>query len=208
VVFLNFTKIAPAAPNDPNVNEVTQLNNNWDLLETKLTPYISGGTITGIETGQEFFGAGFEYTVWNGSAGRQPDDCASSWSAWTTVPLIAPFTHRTGHTLKWRTNSLLRMVELVGSVQADAAASAWTPGSTVTITSDVAGAIPVQNTPIGGIHFGVCATALSAGTTVVAGARIVVDKPGANNFCRLRATYMGGPGGGNFIQADQIWWWY
>jgi hypothetical protein len=80
VAYFNFTKIAPPAPNDPNVNEVTQLNDNWDHLDSKLSPYMSGGALTGLETGQEVFASGFRFAVYDGSGVRSPDDIDAAWS--------------------------------------------------------------------------------------------------------------------------------
>lgn len=208
MVYLNFQKITPAAPNDPQVNEVTQLNDNWDTLDAKLLPYMSGGSISGIETGQEIFASGFRFGVWNGSTTRIPDDIDAAWSAWTALPMSSPRVARGGFTPRWRNNSLLRMVELSGGVLFNAAADPWTMGSLFTVNSDTSGAIPSSMTPVGGTSRSPAATGLTAGTTVVAGALIIIDKPGGNTFNRIQAQYMGGPGGGNFIMLDQVWWWY
>lgn len=208
MVYMNFTKIAPPAPNDPTVNEVTQLNNNWDLLDSKLSPYMSGGAISDIETGQEIFASGFRFGVWNGAAVRTPDDIDAAWSAWTAIPMFSPRVVRAGFTPRWRNNSLLRMVELSGGVLFNAAADPWTMGSLFTINADSAGAIPASMTPVGGTSRSPAATGLTAGTTVVAGALAIIDKPGGNTFTRIQCQYMGGPGGGNFIMLDQVWWWY
>lgn len=209
MAYFNFTKIAPPAPNDPNVNEVTQLNDNWDVIETKMAPYIVGGVISDVEEGQEFFsGVDFRFAVSDGVGIIFPDDIDAGWSAWTQMPIAATRTHRPGFTWRWRNNSMLRMVELSGGVLFNAAADPWTMGSTFTLNADSAGAIPASMLPIGGVHKSQAATALTAGTSVVAGAAITVDKPGPNTFLRVFAQYMGGPGGGNFIQLDQVWWWY
>lgn len=204
--YLNFTKIAPPKPNDPVVNEATQLNANWDLLDTKLQPYIIGGTLTLAEVGQEFFDNNFRYGVWDGAVQRIPDDIDASWSAWTALPILAPRAIRTGFTPRWRNNSILRMVELSGGVQFDGPANAWTLGSAFQINSLAAGSPTSALAPIGGTHKSQAAGALTAGASVVAGAAITVDSSGG--FCRINAQYMGGPGGGNFIQLDQVWWWY
>lgn len=207
MAYLNFTKITPPAPNDPTVNEVTQLNDNWDHLDLKCQPYLVGGSVTDIEVGQEFLDVNFRFAVWNGGQ-RIPDDIDGAWSAWTALPMLAPRVIRPSFTPRWRNNTAYRMVELSGGVYFNAAQDPWTLGSYITINGDVAGAIPASMIPIGGVHTGQAAAALSAGTTVVAGAMVTIDKPGGNTFCRIRGQYMGGPGGGNFIQLDRIWWWY
>lgn len=208
MVYLNFNKITPAVPNDPLVNEQTQLNDNWTQLDTKLSPYPNQTTPTGMEAGQEYFDGTGRFAVWDGAAIRLPDDIDSAWSAWTTMPILAPRVARSGFILKWRNNSLLRKVELNGGVQADGVASAWTLGTLFAYNSDTAGAIPASMTPIGGTHVSQAAAGLSAGTTVVAAGYIYVDKPGGNTFVRVRGQYLGGPGGGNFVMCDQVSWWY
>ena len=62
--------------------------------------------------------------------------------------------------------------------------------------------------PINSKHISQCAVALTAGTVIVAGGYMTVDAPGGVNNVRLRSQYLGGPGGGNFVMLDQIWWWY
>jgi hypothetical protein len=207
MAYLNFTKIAPPAPNDPVVNEVTQLNNNWDHLDAKLQPYLVGGSINDVEIGQEFLDTNFRFAVWNGTQ-RIPDDIDAAWSAWTALPMFSPRAARPSFTPQWRNNSAYRMVELAGGVYFNVAQDPWTLGGYNTINADSSGAIPASMVPIGGTHTGQAAAGLTSGTSVVAGAMITVDKPGGNTFVRIRGQYMGGPGGGNFIQLDRIWWWY
>lgn len=206
--YLNFTKIIPPAPNDPNVDVAAQVNANWDLLDTKLQPYIIGGTLTLAEAGQEFFDANFRFSVWTGAASRIPDTIDDGWSAWTALPMFTNRVARAGFTPRWRNNPNLRMVELSGGLLNNAAADPWTPGSLLTVNADSAGAIPASMQPIGGYHINESATALSAGTTVVSAGYVYIDKPGGNTFTRIRAQYLGGAGGGNFLQLDQVWWWY
>lgn len=205
--YLNFTKIVPPNPNDPTV-DVNDINDNWDLLDTKLNPYINGGTLVVIEAGQEYFDPSFRYSVWTGSATRNPDTIDDNWSAWTALPVASSRAIRPSFTPKWRNNSVLRMVELTGGFLFDASANPWTMGSLITLNADTSGAIPSSMQPIGGSHSTEAATSLSAGTTVCAAAYIYIDKPGGNTFTRIRAQYLGGPGGGNFIQLEQVWWWY
>jgi len=206
--YFNFTKILPVPPNDPLVNEVTQLNDNWDVAETKLNVYVNGGTLTLTEIGQEYFDNNFRFTVWDGAAARIPDDIDAGWSAWTAIPILAPRVARASVTPRWRNNSAYRMVELSGGVQFDAGANPWTLGGTFTITNDALPGIPAAFQPISLPHKGVAGAGLVSGGAVVAGAAITVDKPGGNTYVRIFVQYMGGPGGGNFIQLDHVWWWY
>ncbi|MFE1915017.1 hypothetical protein [Streptomyces anandii] len=206
--YLNFTKVIPNYPNDPLVNLDTQINANWDLIDTQLRPYIKGGTISNLETGQEFFDVNFRYALWDGTATRIPDAIDSAWSAWTSFPVASGKFARPGFTPKWRNNSLLRMVECAGGFQIDSAQSAWPMGALTNLNADSAGAIPASMVPNGGYHIGEVATALTAGTSVAAAGYVYVDKPAGNTFVRIRGQYMGGPGGGNFMMLDQLWWWY
>lgn len=208
MVYFNFLKVAPAAPNDPVVNEVTQINNNWDHLDLKLQPYMIGGTISGVETGQEFFDSNFRYAVWDGAATIIPDDIDAGWSAWTNFPIASGRFARAGFTPKWRNNSLYRMVECTGGFNFDAGAGAWPMGTAFLLNGDTSGSPPASMVPVGGRHVGQAATALTGGTSVVAAARIVAEIPGGSSFVRLTGQYMGAGGGGNFIQLDQVWWWY
>lgn len=206
--YLNFTKIVPPSPNDPVVNLVSQITTNWDMLDTQLQPYIKGGTISNLETGQEFFDANFRFALWDGTTTRIPDTIDDAWSSWTNMPLATGRAPRpSGPILKWRNNSLLRMVELTGGLHYDTAQDPW-PAGLQLINADSTGAIPSSMQPVGGYHIAQCAAGLSSGTTVVAGGYIYVDKPAGNTFTRIRGQYMGGPGGGNFLELDQVWWWY
>jgi hypothetical protein len=210
MAYLNFNKITPPAPDDPLVNEVTQLNDNWDQLDSKLQPYLVGGTISNVETGQEFFsGANFRYAVWDGAATIVPDDIDAGWSAWTNLPMASGRFVRSGFQPKWRNNSTYRMVELSGGVQFDSGAGTWTLGSSFLLNADSSGSPPLSMLPVGGKVICQAATGLTTGTSVVASARIVVENPGGtSSFVRISGQYMGGPGGGNFIMLEQVWWWY
>lgn len=206
VNYLNFTKITPASPNDPFVDEVAQLNNNWDLAETKLTPYMLGGAITMTQAGQESFDGSFRYGVWDGAALRIPDDIDAAWSAWTAIPMLAPRAIRPSFTPRWRSNSLLRMVELSGGIQFDNVASVWTMGSSFQFNALSAGSPANTLGPVGGKHVSPCATALTAGTSVTANGIVTIDVSGS--FVRMAAQYLGGGGGGNFMELEQVWWFY
>lgn len=206
VDYLGFTKILPPKPNDPVVNEATILNGNWDLLDTKLQPYMIGGTLTLSEIGQEYFDADFRYAVWDGSSGILPDDIDSAWSAWTNIPMLAPRVIRSAFQPKWRSNSLIRKVELTGGIQFDASANPWTMGTSFQFNSLAAGSPANTLGPIGGKHISPCAVALTGGTSVTAGGYVTIDTSGS--FVRMACQYLGGGGGGNFVMLDQVRWWY
>jgi hypothetical protein len=209
MAYLSFNKITPPAPNDPLVNEVTQLNDNWGQLDTKLQPYISGGTISNIEQGQEFFDSNFRYAVWDGAATRIPDDIDAAWSAWTAIPLVAAMSARSGFVPKWRSNSLLRQVELVGGIFYGSTPTAWPLGTAVTCTNDAVAGIPASMVPSGGEVRAQSGSVITSGASVVCAGYIIVDKPAPNTYVRIRAQFLGGSASGSdFIQFDQVSWWY
>lgn len=205
-MYLNFTKITPAAPNDPVVNEVTQINNNWDQLDSKLQPLDTGGSLSSLEAGQEYLDGSFNFTVWDGAAARTPDNIEGAWSAWTNIPMLSPRVIRSGFQPKWRSNSILRKVELTGGIQFDASANPWTMGSSFQFNSLASGSPASSLAPIGGKHIAQCAAALTGGTSVTAAGYVTIDSSGG--FVRMSAQYLGGGGGGNFLQLEQVWWWY
>ncbi|GHF92032.1 hypothetical protein [Streptomyces griseosporeus] len=202
MAFLNLNKIT----GDPNVDEVNQINLNWDEIDNKVGPYIVGGFLPNVETGQEYPSGG-RYNVWNGSAGRTPDDTIQTgWGAWVNLPVVSPRAIRPGFQPKWRNNSYLRKIECAGGYQFDSAANPWTLGSYFAMNFSTTGSPGISFAPVGGIHVQPIAAALSAGTTVVASAMAKVDV--STDFVRISVQYMGGPGGGNFIMLDQLSWWY
>jgi hypothetical protein len=204
--YFNFNFITPAAPNDPLVDEAAHLNANWTEIDNKLAPYNNGTTVTPVEIGQEYIDASGRFAVWDGTSSRVPDDIDAAWSAWTNIPMLAPRVIRPGFQPKWRSNSLLRKVELTGGIQFDSSANTWTAGSSFQFNALSTGSPASSFAPIGGTHRSQAAAALTAGTVVVAAGYITVDTSGA--FVRMSAQYLGGPGGGNFIMLDQVWWWY
>jgi len=204
--FFNFTKIIPPTPNDPLVDEVAQLNANWDHLDLRLTPLMNGGTLTLAEAGQEYLDSNSRFAVWDGAAARVPDDIDSAWSAWANIPMLAPRAIRPSFQPKWRSNSLIRKVELSGGIQFDSSANPWTQGSSFQFNALSAGSPANTLGPVGGKHINQCATGLTGGTSVTAGGYITIDTSGS--FVRMAAQYLGGGGGGNFVELDQVWWWY
>lgn len=205
MTYLNFTKITPAAPNDPFVNVVTHLNNNWDEIDTKLFAHtLMNITLVNPDQGQDFVTGLQKFRIWTGAAYREPDDIDSAWSAWTALPLSGNVAPRVGFTPRWRSNSLLRLVELAGGIQKDGAGSAW-PAALVVATTGTSG---IANTflPIGGVVYQQSAAALPTSSTNSAAGWHTIDVSGA--WVRIQTRYSGGPGGGNFVMLDGIKWWY
>lgn len=208
MTYFNFTKITPAAPNDPVVNEVTQINNNWDNIEAQLLAVSAGtGALTGAEQGQEWISPAGRFRTWDGAANKDPIDIDAQWSAWTALTLAATVAARPSFTPRWRNNSLLRRVELDGCILKDSIASAWpAPGVLVVVSATGAGQIPAALAPLSQPMITISAAALPTSPGQSAQGWHSIDTSGA--FIRIMTTYMGGPGGGNFIALDGIEWWY
>lgn len=207
MAYIPFNRIQPPAPNDPLVNEQSQLNANWDLLDSKLKPYYYGGTISNVEVGQEFFsGSNFNFAVWDGTAPVIPEAIPEGWTAWTNLPVATGRSARAGFTPQWRSNPLYRMVELSGGFLYDGASSAWPTQTLVTLNQAAANSPASSFAPVSGKDVQPCSVALTDGTSIVAGGLVTIDVSGG--FVRIRGQYMGGPGGGNFFMLDSVWWWY
>lgn len=204
MTYFNFTKITPAAPNDPFVNEVTQINNNWDEIDNKLTQQ-SNGTPPVPDTGQEWISGG-RFLAWNGTAVRNPDDIDSGWSSWFALTLSANVVVRPGFTPRWRNNSIIRRVELDGGIQKDAGASVWPAGTLQTITAPGTFNIVSGFAPIGGLTYQSSAAALPSGGNQASSGWHTIDVN--TGIVRIQTSYVGGSGGGNFIMLDGIEWWY
>ena len=207
MVFFSFTDVTPP-PNDEQVNEVTQLNNNWDQLDAKTASLQGHGTFSGPETGQEVIvlnGTDLSLGVWNGSAWVFPSQPNTAWTAWTALPLAAssPVT-RSGFTPRYRVNTGLRIGELTGGLTIDGAGSAWTHGTLVTASGTSTGSLGSSYSPGTRFYTGECATAVP--TTNVAGGQWMIDN--GNDGWRLRVRYIGTSGGGNFLQLNGIRWYY
>lgn len=207
--FWNFSKIVPPAPNDPLVNEQTQLNNNWDYADgqlTLLTTNPMSAVLPGAETGQEWIYNG-RLGVWSGTQLVFPEDIELSWTAWSPFTLLSPAAPRATFTPQWRSNPLIRQVELAGGVLFNAAAAAW-PLSLVAISDEAApGGIPVAFAPMGGITYMSAATSIPSTANRGASAHIAVDNNAGVN-CRIRVRFMGASGGGNFVALDKVRWYY
>jgi hypothetical protein len=209
VTYLNFNKVVPPYPNDPLVDVNNHLNANWDTLETKLNALNLGSTtIISPDVGQEIVSSTPNFRVWNGSAWRDPDNISAAWTAWNLVPLSGNVVTRTSGSssfpLKWRSNPLIRQVQLVGGLQRDVSQTAWATGFTV--ITDGASGIPSTQGPIGGLSLQESAAALPNSPANGACGRHQIDISGG--FVRIQSRYVGGPGGGNFLMYNGVKWWY
>lgn len=210
--FINLTKITPAAPNDPTVNEVTQLNNNWDEINTRLEKMkTSPGIIdvtdnpvaNNVEIGMEAARSN-RLHVWDGSAWRFTDVHDTGWSAWTNIPLSISVASRPGFIPQYRTNSLLRLGELRGCLLKDGIASAWTHNLNVVASNAVSQPI-ASFTPVTVFSYMLGTSIPTTPTTQTAAARGFIN--GVDGW-RLTVCWEGSSGGGNFISLDDMKWWY
>jgi hypothetical protein len=113
-------------PADPKVNVVTQLDNNWDRFDDRLslvqlTTDINTLPATMKEAGVFIAGkqGGNNKLFYSDGASWIPsDDYNQFWSAWTTVNINidAGQNHYPNAPVKWRQNSKLRCVELSGGI--------------------------------------------------------------------------------------------
>lgn len=209
MTYFNFTKITPAAPNDPLVNEQTQLNDNWVHADEQLTPYVTEptpATMPGALAGQEWIYQD-RLAVWDGATLITPQDIKGAWGAWNQLFLDAPVNYRDGFIPFWRVNTLLRMVELGGGVIYGATA-AWPASFTdISGTTTDPGVIPDTYQPVGGRVYQVAACSQPTDDLGTA-ALISIDKHASLATVHLRARFQGGSGGGNYIQLDSVRWFY
>lgn len=195
-------------PADEFVNEATQLNANWNDLETKLSWFQAFGTITTgiLDPGFEALISGRQ-AVWNGTAMRNPSSIPGTWSPWATLSPVSPYVLRTGFPIKWRSNNTLRKVELTGGFLNTVSASAFPHTAYATLIN---AGISSAFKPVGGTHFQHSATAAITSATVgvdVATARIRVTQT-STNPCVIDCHYLGADGGGNFVMLDGVEWYY
>ena len=153
-------------PADPTVNVVTQLNNNWDKFDSRLTNNLQLATdINNIplaqrETGMLIAGrlAGINgLFYWNGAAWVKPVDYTKAWTSWADVQLAVGRFYYTDAPLRWRRNTALRLVELSGGL---VSSTAW-PGTYTSIVALTGSGIPNTFKPIGidnGRSFGIVAS--------------------------------------------------
>lgn len=210
--YLSLNKITPAAPNDPLVNRVTHLNDNWDEINAAtLKMHQASGTLdlfnnpgaNSVETGQEIIHLSRKY-VWNGSAWIGVIDYAATWSAWTQVPLSANVINRTSFPLEYRTNPDLRRGELRGCIQRDAVPTAWVHNTDVIASNAVSQ--PIANFPPSVETDFLTGTSLpTTPSTQTAGAHCKLN---ATNGWQLTVRFRGSAGALNFIALDGMHWWY
>lgn len=146
--------IMPDQPGDPKVNVVTQLDENWDKFDDRLTTIQLVTDVNTIPVGMRETGmliAGRQGGVdslfrYNGASFARCVDYTKFWTAWTLLALDIGRTHYPGAPLRWRRNSELRMIELSGGI----ISNITLPTSYTSIVNTITGSgIPNTNRPIG-----------------------------------------------------------
>lgn len=209
MTYINFTKIAPPAPNDPTVNEVTQLNNNWDEMERVLSTQQGLSPVVNPEAALEVIDLpNNKFRVHDGTVFNTADSIKAAWTSWNAVALLAPIVPRSGFTVRYRSNPILRRVEVHGAVQ-----NGSTPASfgtaTFTLTADTGG-IPDSLKPVGSRTLAYsCAGAFPISGNTVTGSRFLVSaNPTPGNSVRIQGRYLGVSDGTSSLILDGIAWWY
>ena len=201
-------------PNDEFVDEVGQLNDNWQEVADKINPFNQKpADFTGITVpvGTEAFdpehvGSEDRIAVWNGTTWIRSLNHTTSWDTWELVPVRAPRLIRTGFPLVYRLNQVTRRVVLMGGVQFDAGAGPWTTNTTYEITTDAA--LPVSLAPVGDLSYQQAATGQVTVANQFASAIIEIKAATGPDRTAISVRYQGDAGGGNFIMLDGIEWWY
>jgi len=204
-------------PNDETVDVETQLNNNWEEVDKKTTPFnqmpadFSGIGIP-IPIGTEAFdpehpGSEHRIAAWNGTTWIRSLNHAAPWSGWQTMEIRSPVVIRTGFPVRARVDAIARRVVLSGGLYFNASQDPWPTGTTVEVTTDTAMGISLA--PVNG---GICCRQAAAGaittTNGFASAVAIIETKTSPDRTALSIRYQGDAGGGNFVMLDGVSWWF
>lgn len=101
------------------INEVTQLNNNWDVIDTKFSQLVQTGSVnpvTGAVTGVEWHGSTptvSSLQAYDGTTWQAPQ--SETWGAWQTITLTAPYVAKAGDPPQLRVSNC-KNVEMRGGI--------------------------------------------------------------------------------------------
>jgi hypothetical protein len=100
------------------VNEITQFNNNWDLIDAAFTSLwgdaLTNPVVTGPDIGTEWINKLGKLVVWNGTVWEEPR--SETWGAWAAITITAPYRATPGNVPQIR-KSNLNNVEMRGAIQ-------------------------------------------------------------------------------------------
>lgn len=212
MAYFNFNYITDP-PNDELVEEQSQLNANWDVVEEGLKPFnqnppdftgitIPKGTVSVNPLNTNNIAA-WDGTTWNG-----PVNPINIWENWQLVNIRAPVIHRPGHELKARIDIASRRIVLMGGVQLNATADAWDTATSYEITTDTAiqDSLAPANADFTSIQQGGASQITAAGG--FASSVIWIEKRATPSRTAISVRWQGDAGGGNFIMLDGVQWWY
>lgn len=205
-------------PNDELVNAETQLNANFQDLEDKLVGFNqSPGVITSPPTGIEAFfptvdgdNSHQRIAVYDGTTWRLSRNMTSTWGPWQSMTAVLdPIrSERTVAPLVFKVNTYMRRVVMSGGLHFNVAQAAW-PLSRTAVFATGSGIIPTYAPAGGGLAYFQAATSQVTGANQVATAVIeVVYESAPVARVAIYITFQGDAGGGNFVQFDNVEWWY
>lgn len=185
------------------VNEVTALNNNWDMISDKIS-LLNVNTAVGVGVtnpvqGLESWDQTHAFGVYTGTAWRT-GGARESWGAWTNMNISAPYVPRTTFTPQLRLSDIGR-IQMRGGIVNTAAGSPW-PGGMVVIHD---GQFP--SSTHGPVITSIQRTGGSVATAPNWSYGQLFISNSATNFLKIFAQFVGSVGGGNFLVLDDVEFW-
>jgi hypothetical protein len=207
MTYFNFNKITPpVGPSDPLVDVNSQLNANWDEIDRTLSVQQGLSPVVNPEIGLEVIDMpNRRFNVYNGSAFISPDDIDNAWTDYIAIPLLAPIFPRL--TPRYRSNPLLRRVEVHGQAQNGSLPSAFGT-ATFQITADTGG-IPDSMKPVTQkVIYNNSGGPTTNPSLASASYITVIANPTAGNSVRISGRFMGASNSNSSLFLDGLAWWY
>lgn len=196
-------------PSDPKVNVITQLNDNWDSIDLSFRMAQNNGIpISGQEVGQQYVDNNTN-AVWNGSAWVTPTNWMNSWSAWTQLSGYpeAGMENLPFNPLKYRTNPVIRQVEMAGSVRFTSSGLPW--DSNYHQFSPSAVGVPIAFAPIDDKTIQPCPVFLLTESGFSSNALMIAERRPAQTQVWLQIKHNGNMNAvNNYISFDNVRWFY
>lgn len=211
MTYFNLNKVTDP-PLDELVDEVTQINDNWQELDDKTKPMTVNPSVFGaipLVQGLEAFdpaGTG-RIALWTGAQWVRGIEHSFGTGAWTALAIRAPIVARTGFPPVAKVDTWSRKITLAGGVILNATADPFVTGTTYEITTDAA--ISPTLIPVNGgqsIQYGAVGAITAA--SGFGSAVVTIESKSSPSRTAISVRYQGDAGGGNFIMLDGITWWY
>lgn len=195
MTFFNFNYITPP-PNDEFVNEVTQLNDNWDKIDLRLS-WLQGKPVAAPPDADRPLGlqafVSSRQAVWNGTAWRNPTGI-EVYGAWVEINYTAPYQAVAGFPVQYRINATTSYVQMRGRIQNGATGTpfgktAWIPVGTINYSANTD---PMYGASIHTVGTNAVTGGSPAGSEVAAG-RVRLRRNGTNPVV-VEVNYMGQDG--------------